>query len=165
MDRISEIRENLAEMQRLSPMGFAVALHVSFTTPRFLFQTYARDWMRHYSEKGLVLDDPTVKWGLEHDGVVDWADLAKDDARGVLAQAQEYGLRHGVTVSVYEEGSRSVGSFAREDRAFSAEEQDTLKELFGQLHRATRVGPDEEPSLTTLLKSLSVDMTHPGRSA
>jgi len=160
MDRIGEVREILADMQRLCPAGFAVALHVRFTTPRFLFQTYARDWMQHYSEKGMVLDDPTVKWGLQNEGRIDWSELEDQDVKGVLAQAREHGLRFGFTAAIAIDESRSVGSFARGDRAFTEAETGELLELFRKLHARTAVGTEQEASISDILKSLSVELTH-----
>ncbi len=160
MDRIGEVREILADMQRLCPAGFAVALHVRFTTPRFLFQTYARDWMQHYSERGMVLDDPTVKWGLQNEGRIDWSDLEEQDAKGVLAQARTHGLCFGFTASVVRHESRSVGSFARGDRAFTEAETEELLGMFQRLHTETAVGTEHEASLSDVLKSLSVELTH-----
>ena len=160
MDRLGEVRGILADMQRLCPSGFAVALHVRYATPRFLFQTYRRDWMQRYSEKGMVLDDPTVKWGLQNDGVVDWSDLEVQDEKGVLAEARAHGLRHGFTIAVYDAESRSVGSFARGDRAWTPEEKQSLDALFRRLHAVTMVGEAETAPLSGLLKSLSVELTH-----
>jgi len=161
MDRIGVVRENLAELQELCPKGFAVALHVNFTTPRFLFQTYERDWMREYSSKGMVLDDPTVRWGLEHEGLIDWAELETDDAKGVLAQARAHGLNHGFTLALVDTDSRSVGSFVREDRAFRDEEKEQVQARFRSLHEATLLGSEQAAaSMADFLKSLSVELTH-----
>jgi LuxR family transcriptional regulator len=159
MDHLAEIREILRELQAKSPTGFAVALHISFTTPRFLFQTYSRTWSKVYSEKGLVMHDPTVRWGLEHEGAIDWDDLADRDPADVIGQARAHGMAHGLTVSLVEDGSRSVGSFSRGDRGFAAGEQAELDGLFRRLHRATaqQQGADE---IADVLKRLSVELTH-----
>ena len=160
MDKIGTIRELLEKLQGYSPSGFAVALHVQFTTPRFLFQSYDREWMDLYSAKGLVMHDPTVRWGLENAGMVDWADLAANDPADVMGQARAHGLAHGLTLSVVEGDSKSVGSFSRGDRPFTGSEKDKISDLFRDLHLATLSVTDGDRDLEDMLKRLSVDLTH-----
>lgn len=160
MDDTREIRDILAEIQGRCNAGFAVALHVHYTTPRFLFQTYEAAWAKVYSERGLVLRDPTVKWGLEHEGMKDWSELENDDPAQVLQLAREHGIQHGFTLAVVDGGSRSVGSFARKDVEFSKEDREFLSSKFLQLHRGTRVSDGEEDAIADMLRKLSVELTH-----
>ena len=69
----------LHEIDRLSPAGFAVAMHIRFTRPTYLFQTYAKRWMDHYSAKGMVVHDPLVHWGLQNVGRIRWSELEAID--------------------------------------------------------------------------------------
>ena len=50
----------LAELKEIAPAGFAIALHVGFNSPKFLFQTYPSKWLKEYSENGLVMNDPNT---------------------------------------------------------------------------------------------------------
>jgi LuxR family transcriptional regulator len=159
MDKLAGIRGMLEDIQRLCGSGYAIALHIRFTTPRFLFQTYPRRWTDVYSAKGLVMHDPTVRWGLEHVGRIDWADLGAFDPADVIGQARAEGILHGFTLATTAGDSRSIGSFSRGDRPFAADELDRLGELFGRLHAETAAVGDEA-LLRDLLRQLSVDLTH-----
>ncbi len=68
MDENTKIGQLLGELDDLCPSGYAIALHIRYTTPAFLFQTYPKEWMEYYSQNGLVLHDPTVRWGLANTG-------------------------------------------------------------------------------------------------
>ena len=160
MDHVGEVRDLLAEIQGHCSSGFAVALHISFSTPRFLFQTYDPVWSKVYSERGFVVQDPTVKWGLEHEGGIDWDDLTDADPANVIGQAKEHGIGHGFTLSVLDEGSRSMGSFTHGDTPFDLETKKTLEDLFRKLHRITQVEGETKKEISDALKRLSVEFTH-----
>ena len=150
----------LQELDRHSPAGFAVALHLRFATPAYLFQTYPQRWRDWYSSKGLVMHDPTVRWGLGNTGCIRWTDLEAIDTQGVLEMAKDHGIMNGVTVAVSNDRSRSIGSFARADREFTDEEIGVLSERVTRLHDET-VGPghlsvEDQKALT----NLSVRLTH-----
>ena len=68
MSSRSEIERYLAQLGELSPSGFAIAFHIRYTTPAFLFQTYDRRWLDLYSQKGLVMQDPIVSFGFTETG-------------------------------------------------------------------------------------------------
>lgn len=118
----TEIRSVLSDLTHLAPTGYAAALHINFTTPDFLFQTYPADWLAIYSQQGLVMKDPTVLWGFENLGTVRWSDLADIDPAGVMRAATKFGMNYGVTVAVEQGGTRSIASLSRGDREFSGDE-------------------------------------------
>ena len=150
----------LHELDQRSPAGFAIALHIRFTTPTYLFQTYPARWMDHYSSAGLVVHDPTVHWGLQNVGHVRWADLEAFDSRGVLEKAKDFGIMNGVTISVVVSGSRSIASFARADRDYDEAEMEELQDILAELHRATlglgQLSEADQQALTML----SIRLTH-----
>lgn len=160
MGNISEVKQLLNEVAQFAPRGYAIALHVKFTTPKYLFQTYSSDWMNEYSRRGFVIHDPTVKWGLQNDGIVDWSDLADSDTADVLGQAKAFGLNFGVTMAGHEDGSKSIGSFSREDRTFSADEKDALSAVFVRLQKETAEVDPPDTDFEADLKRLSVELTH-----
>src|SRR6478752_7752848 len=84
MRRTENIAELLHQLDQLSPSGFAIALHIRFTRPTYLFQTYAKPWMDHYSQAGLVMHDPVVRWGLQNTGHRLWSQLSDIDEIGVF---------------------------------------------------------------------------------
>lgn len=154
---IGNLLESIGEA---SPAGFAIALHIQFTSPRYLFQGYRREWIEHYSRNGLVLSDPTVRWGFENLGMIRWSDLAKDDAAGVLESAAAYGLSHGFTAAIERSGSRSVASFARGDREFDDAEMAGIEGLLAQLHDSTLGAKTLSPGDHAVLRRISVFLTH-----
>lgn len=142
-DEVGEIFEGLAA---LSPAGFAIGLHLEFTTSKYIFQTYKKDWMEEYSRRGFLLADPTVRWGIENLGFIRWSDLAAQDSAGVLSAAAEFGLTYGVSVAVEDAGSRSLGSFAATDREFTDTEIENLTIALSRLHALTNGIETDSPS-------------------
>ena len=65
MTQRASIAALLHDLDQRSPAGFAIALHIRFTTPTYLFQTYPKRWLDHYSSAGLVVHDPVVRWGFQ----------------------------------------------------------------------------------------------------
>ncbi len=150
----------LRELDQRSPAGFAIALHIRFTTPAYLFQTYPKRWMDHYSEHGMVVNDPTVHWGVQNLGRIRWSDLERIDSAGVLEAAKDFGLMNGITVALYRGGTRTIASFARADRDYEHLEMDELEDLLGQLHETTADLPKLSPADRRALRELSVRLTH-----
>jgi LuxR family transcriptional regulator len=156
----TETAHLLAAIRQAAPAGFAIALHIRFTAPRYLFQAYPREWIELYSREGLVLQDPTVRWGFAHTGTVRWSALAGDDPRGVLARAAGHGLRYGFTAATDAGGSRSVASFARGDREFDDGEIAAIAALLAELHDRTLTAETLSPADHEALKRMSVLLTH-----
>ena len=160
MDEPSTIAHLLGELQMCAQTGFAIALHVRFTTPTYLFQTYPEAWSDHYSTAGLVMQDPTVAWAFEHTGIIRWRDLAAADTSGVLAQAALYGLVHGFTLSQDRGGSRSLSSFSRGDRDFTDAEIAGIEAIADELHDLTAGGDSLPAETREELRRMSVRFTH-----
>jgi LuxR family transcriptional regulator len=159
MAQSASIAGILRDLDGQSPSGFAIALHIGFTTPAYLFQTYGRRWMDHYSEHGLVVNDPTVLWGLGKTGRIRWSDLESLDRAGVLEAARKHGLRHGVAVAILR-GTRSIASFARHDREYDDFEMDDIEELVAELHDLTANLPELSKADRAALRELSIRLTH-----
>lgn len=132
-----EVESLLVKMVEQNPSGFAIGLHVSFTTSKFLFQTYRKDWMEEYSRRGFILHDPTVRWGLQNNGSRRWSDLAVDDQAGVFEAARRFGLNYGVTIALEEGGTKSFGSVGSSEREFTEEEIQGFLSALGRMHRRT----------------------------
>lgn len=159
------IGEGLAVLQDLAPAGFAIALHVQFTTPTFLFQTYPRAWIEEYSRKGFVLRDPTVIWAFDNLGVIDWAELAARDSDGIMARARDHGLVEGFTYSQETDDSRSLASFARSSDPFAGYEKSRICGIVDDIHRLTAGLGALSPETRDNLRRLSIQFTHPGPNA
>lgn len=157
----SVIEGHLARIKALSPSGFAIAFHIRYTTPDFLFQTYSKDWLSIYSQEGLVMQDPIVGWSFANNGWIRWSDLENDDPAGVLERSAAFGMRYGIAMGVEEDGSRSVAGFARPDREYEEQEVDILLEEVRSLHLATLEAGRLSAAARDELKRMSVKFTHP----
>lgn len=154
-DRISAL---LGRLHTQSPAGFAIALHVRFTSPRYLFQSYDKEWLDTYSREGLVLHDPVVRWGFANEGTIRWSQL--DDPAGVMTRAADHGLRHGAVIAFVRAGTRSMAGFARADREHTDGEVAELKRILEDLHDLTAKAETLSPAVHTTLKQMSIYLTH-----
>lgn len=160
MSQESAISPLLEELNPLCPAGYALALHITFTTPNFLFQTYSSDWTEHYTQNGMVLFDPAVRWGFENTGATTWGALADGDSHGVLKSAADFGLNFGTVIAIVEGDSRSIGGFARPDRNHTEEEVVKLASLLKKVHHHTITSKNLSHEDQAVLKRLSVSLTH-----
>lgn len=150
----------LGEFKDRAQSGYAMGLHINFTTPAYFFQSYPRQWLEYYSHAGMLVNDPTVSWCFENTGVCRWSDM--DDPAGILSQAAEYGLKYGISYATTAGGSHSMAGFTRPDREFSESEIDELVTRFDALHEATQDQKSLPPKIVEQLKKMSILVTHPG---
>lgn len=153
---IGGLVENLS---RAGSAGFAIALHLAYTSPRYMIQSYPAAWRERYARNGYLMMDPTVHWGLENHGWIRWADLVGLDTNGLFAEAAEHGMRFGLTSTVFARGSRSIASFSRADQDFTDAEAVDIHDQMGELHDLTLHVHALPPSLHDLLRRLSVILT------
>lgn len=155
------ISDQLSRLKALAPAGYAMALHVRFMTPLYLFQSYPPDWIDHYSKNGFVMQDPTVHWGFENTGIKPWHELTGQDPVGVISAAAEYGMKYGFTLAIDRGDSRTIASFARSDRDFTPPDIAEIEDAAVRLHDATAVVDTLEPQTRDRLRKMSVLFTHP----
>ncbi|TCP60393.1 LuxR family transcriptional regulator [Rhodovulum bhavnagarense] len=127
----------LKTLEALAPMGYNIGLHIRFTSPLMTFQSYSPEWLTHYTENGYVLRDPMVAWGFSTTGATRWSNKDIPDPFGILAEAERFGLRFGVTISWGEISSRTIASVARADREFEDAEINRIQALVRRLHDMT----------------------------
>ena len=156
MSDITPMIARLGQAADLAPQGYALAFHIRFTAPTFLLQAYPKAWTTYYSLHALVMADPTVAWGFANEGSCRWSDLTDDPAR-VMVRAADHGLKYGIVCAVDTDGSRSFGSFAREDREFTDAEIDSLMGVLTDLHHATRTVESLSPASIDILREMSVN--------
>jgi LuxR family transcriptional regulator, quorum-sensing system regulator SdiA len=123
-----------ARLRRLAPGGYALGLHIRFASAHIMVQTYDIGWIERYTARGYMLCDPIISWGFSTTGSQRWSALNFPDPHDVLGQAAEFGLNFGVAVSHGPTSSRSIGGFAREDREFTDEEIDHIRDTVRLLH-------------------------------
>ena len=133
----AQIAQYLHRLSGFCDHGFALAIHIRYTRPTLLYQTYAQDWADYYSEKGLMLSDPVVHWGLSNTGWVDWSTLVDRDPEGVIAAAVAHGLHNGWTYAVGPTSSRTIAGLPRTGKPFSASERAELAQIVDQIHDLT----------------------------
>jgi LuxR family transcriptional regulator len=137
MDRVKKVAQLLSELDAMCDTGFALAVRISYTRPLLLYQSYSRDWSDVYSENGLMMTDPVVRWGLENTGTVFWDDPTLDDPAGVVALARAHGLRHGVTISTGPANARTISGHTRSTGPFSEDEIAHMRRLVETVHTVT----------------------------
>lgn len=160
-DRVLDIAERLDALGQLAPAGYALALHLRFMRPDYIFQTYAKAWIDLYSRQGLVMKDPTVHWGFDNEGRIAWEALRPLDRHGVLDLAAENGLRHGVTFALVRGGSRSICSVTGDAAELSEDVLDRIESVLADLHDATLGGGPLDDATRDRLRRMSVMFTHP----
>ncbi len=117
--------------------GYYVALRIGFAFPVDERNMFPADWVELYTNNGLMLRDPVVRWAYANAGFIRWSELAHDDAHGVLTAARRFGLNYGVVIccsTAEPKEQRSYGTFARKDREFTAQEVNVLADKMIELH-------------------------------
>jgi len=112
----------LDEINDFAPVGFYIALRVGFAFPVEEINNLPVDWVQHYTRQRYMMFDPVIRWVHQNTGTARWSDFRDDDPKGILSQAQVFGLRYGAVVSYFDgnqKGQRSYGTFLRKDREFT----------------------------------------------
>ena len=136
---------DLEELRQLAPAGFHIALRMGFVFPAEEHNEMPSEWVRHYTSRGFMMQDPVLRWAYADTGFCRWSTLSDRDPFAILDQARGFGLTYGVAVSLRdiskdptahgEHGVRSFGSFARSDREFESVEIERLQEIIQHRHQ------------------------------
>ena len=135
--KIEAVSERLIRLGALCDSGFALAIHIRYTRPTILYRTYDQAWIEHYSERGFMLSDPVVHWGLTHVGGISWSVLTEQDPQGVLRDALAHGLHNGWTYAMGPQTSRSIAGVTKTGADFTAAERDEVAQIVDELHALT----------------------------
>lgn len=135
---------DLEKVKALAPAGHHIALRMGFVFPAEEHNGMPAEWVRHYTARGFMMQDPVLRWAYAEAGSTRWSALADHDPFGILDQARGFGLTFGVAIShrdppepgapASEQGTRSFGSFARSDREFETDEIAVLERIIVQRH-------------------------------
>ncbi len=150
----TEVAGLLGKLKVVCDSGFAMAVHIRYTRPTLLYQTYSHDWGDYYSEKGYMLSDPTVHWGLANVGSMDWDQLEAHDPEGVIKAARSYGLINGWTYAVGPATSRSLASMTR-TKPFTEAQRDQVRKTIDQIHNLTEGFDTFSPAMQDKLRKLT----------
>lgn len=137
MGRNHVIDELLADLGKLAPLGYYVALHIRFVSPLMTFQTYDQAWTDHYTQNAYGLRDPQVAWGISRTGASRWSEIDLPDPFSIMRKAGEYGLKYGVIVSCGPVTSRTIAGVARGEREFTDQEMAAISGVVLRLHHET----------------------------
>lgn len=141
---LDDLREEFAS---LATAGFYVALRVGYAFPEEDLNELKPEWIEAYTERGLVVFDPVMRWLYGNVGVARWSEITLPDPANVLRLARAMGLRFGATASFMRQGDAGLRSYAtvfRDDRELTEGE---LAQLFDLVRRA-HCHKDDEPKLT-----------------
>lgn len=151
---VDTIADLVSQLRARCDSGFALAIHIRYTRPSLLYRTYSQEWIERYSEKGYMLFDPVVRWGLTHTGGIDWPELAEEDPEGVLADAKAHGLLHGWTYATGPANSRTISGLTRKTAPFSDAEKADLAHIVDAIHAATEGMDQFDEATLEALRSL-----------
>ncbi len=128
------------EVGQLAPSGYYIALRIGFAFPMEEVNAYPEEWVNHYTNQRFMLFDPVVRWAYSNVGSCRWSEIPLEDPKRIVAQAQTFGMRYGVTISVFDGGKdaqRSFASFTRGDREYTDLEIKLLKVYLTRRHGET----------------------------
>lgn len=137
MSKILGLDNELKTLSELAPAGYFLGLHIRFTSPLVSVCTYAQEWQDHYTDNVYAMRDPIVAWGYSTKGACRWNEIGIPDPFGIITQAADYGLKHGVCMSFGPFSSRSIGAVARADREYEDDEIQEALRIFEFLHEKT----------------------------
>lgn len=128
------IEFELHELSLMATAGYFIGLHIRFTSPLMIFQTYDAVWTDQYTEKGYAMRDPMIAWGFSTTGTCRWSELPVPDTFGIMREAASYGLVYGVAVACGPVSSRTIAGASRSDREFLPEEIAKITAIVNRLH-------------------------------
>lgn len=109
--------------------AYGLLAQTAFGKPRvYTTNNYPDAWQRRYAEAGYLHQDPTVAHGKRSQSLLVWDQRVFNQAPEFWAEAQSFGLRHGLAQSSFT-GAAAVGmlSLSRSEEALGSAELATLE--------------------------------------
>lgn len=125
---IPDYENQLEEIESIANAGFVMGFGLRFGQPDFFLNRYPKAWTDLYEEKNYFFGDPVAAWTIAREGSIRWSECGFPDIRGVLTEAQAFGMHYGATFVTVIAGKRSFLSVSRSDRELSDEEMTALME-------------------------------------
>lgn len=120
--------------QEVQQLGFdyyayGVRHPTPFTRPRTeIYGSYPKDWLERYHLQNYAAIDPSILNGLRSTQMVVWDDALFHQSRNLWCEAQEWGLRVGVTLPIHTPNSAlSVLSVARNQTMIGDTEREEIR--------------------------------------
>ncbi|MFQ5428266.1 MAG: autoinducer binding domain-containing protein [Thermodesulfobacteriota bacterium] len=113
---------------------------------------YPGEWLNLYFKEGLYRYDPVVRYHMQFSEPELWSNIRQDiddeKARAVTDWADAYGLKHGISSSVYipATGMFSLFCFASAEDAFNERHKGVLNALTLHLNMAITESSGDDPS-------------------
>ena len=125
------------DIAEIAPAGYYIALRLGFAFPVEEINNLPSEWVTHYTQQRFMMFDPVVRWAYANTGMIRWSEIDEGDPRGIMKQAHAFGLRFGAVISVFDggaDGTRSYGSFSRNDRELTDIEVKILHAYLSRRH-------------------------------
>lgn len=155
VDKITDILEQFVSF---SDWRFAIGVRIRYNNPTLIFQTYPNVWLKYYDEEALLLQDPTVIWGMTNTGIIDWEDLKSVDFNGVLKKAEPYGLKYGIAISVGTSSQRTLGFITSATDTFDEENKIWALKQIEKLHNITDGIVEAPEQELTVLRNINCEL-------
>jgi len=155
---IKEITDILNQFVSFSDWRFAIGVRIRYNNPTLIFQTYPDRWLKYYDAEALLLQDPTVIWGMTNTGLVNWEDLKAGDTAGIFDKAKPFGLRYGIAVSVGDPSQRTLGFVSSSTSAFDDDQKAWAQKQITVLHGLTDGILDMPESDLAMLRNINRDL-------
>lgn len=128
------------EIEQLAPAGYYIALRVGFAFPMEEVNALPPRWIEHYTTNRFMLFDPVVRWAHSNVGACRWSAIPIEDPKRIIPQAQTFGMRYGVVISIFDkspDAQRSYAFFTRTDREYTDLEMRLLSAFLTRRHGET----------------------------
>lgn len=119
------------EVQRLGfdYYAYGVRHSIPFTRPKTeIYGSYPKEWLERYHLQNYAAIDPSILNGLRSTQMVVWDDALFDHSRNLWSEAQDWGLRVGVTLPIHTPNNAlSVLSVARNQTFIGDAEREEIR--------------------------------------
>ncbi len=120
----------MAKLREWAPSGFILAFNLTFRGPEHLHSEYPDEWRQTYEDKNYFFTDPILVWAVGNSGHKRWSEVSLPDIRGMMVEAEAFGLKYGAVFSRKSKHKRSFLTVSRQDREFTDLELEMIGEKF-----------------------------------
>ena len=76
------LKHSQSLFETLAPAGYYVALRVGYSFPEEEMNCLNQDWIEEYTQRGLFVHDPSMRWIYGNQGAIRWSELTLPDPAG-----------------------------------------------------------------------------------
>ncbi|ROM93809.1 transcriptional regulator SdiA [Pseudomonas brassicacearum] len=127
--RIFALLEQEVQQLGFDYYAYGVRHSIPFTRPKTeIYGSYPQQWMEHYHQQNYAAIDPSILNGLRSNQLIVWNDALFDRSSNLWHEAQDWGLRVGVTVPAHApNNSLCVLSVARDQTAVAEAQYEEIR--------------------------------------